>query len=71
MLPLNFSISAKKAKNNTLIILDDIYWSKDMYRAWKEIQKNEKVTLTVDIHRMGLVFFKKEIMVKQHFVIRF
>ncbi|HOU98460.1 MAG TPA: class I SAM-dependent methyltransferase [Bacteroidales bacterium] len=66
-----FDILAKKAKNNTLIILDDIYWSKDMYRAWKEIQKNEKVTLTVDIHRMGLVFFKKEIMVKQHFVIRF
>lgn len=60
-----------KVKNHTIIVLDDIYWSKEMYSAWNEIKKNEQVTLTIDIYRMGFVFFKKEIMAKQHFVIRF
>lgn len=66
-----FETILKKLSNNSVVVIDDIYWTEEMNRAWKEIQKNERVTLTLDIHRMGLIFFKKEIMAKQHFVIRF
>ncbi|MGQ9847708.1 MAG: O-methyltransferase [Bacteroidales bacterium] len=60
-----------KVNNQSVIVIDDIHWSKEMYEAWKEIKKNERVTLTIDIYRMGFVFVKKEIMAKQHFTIRF
>lgn len=60
-----------KVNNHSILVFDDIYWSKEMYKAWNEIKNNEQVTLTIDIHRMGIVFFRKEIMAKQHFVIRF
>lgn len=66
-----FEQMLNKVNNQSVVVIDDIYWSKEMYQAWKEIQKNERVTITIDIHRMGFVFFKKEIMAKQHFVIRF
>ena len=59
----------KNAHNNTVLILDDIYWSKDMTRAWRAIIQNEKVTVSIDTFQWGLVFFRKE-QPKQHFVIR-
>lgn len=46
---------------NTLIVIDDIHNSAEMEEAWKIIRENEKVTLTIDIWRMGLVFFRKGI----------
>lgn len=55
--------------NNSLIIFDDIYWSKDMTQAWQQIIAHPKVTVSIDTFRWGLVFFRKE-QPKQHFVIR-
>ena len=45
--------------NDTVIILDDINYSREMAEAWKMIRLHEKVTITVDIFRMGIVFFRK------------
>jgi predicted O-methyltransferase YrrM len=55
----------------SILIFDDIHWSKEMEQAWEEIKKDEAVTLTIDLFFIGLVFFRKEHKVKQHFVIRF
>jgi predicted O-methyltransferase YrrM len=54
-----FNHMADISGNNTVIIIDDIYCSKEMGEAWNEITLNEKVSLTIDINRMGLVFFRK------------
>jgi predicted O-methyltransferase YrrM len=35
------------------IVIDDIYWSRDMERAWKEIKRQGNVT--VDLYSMGIV----------------
>jgi predicted O-methyltransferase YrrM len=59
-----------KAHNNSIFIFDDIYWSKGMTEAWKEIKEHPKVTVTIDIFQMGIVFFRKE-QVKQHFVLSY
>jgi predicted O-methyltransferase YrrM len=56
--------------NDSLLILDDIYWSEGMTDAWKEIRKHPAVTVTIDLFRMGLVFFRKELS-KEDFLIRF
>lgn len=59
------------AHENSILIFDDIHWSKEMEQAWHVIQKDPSVTLTIDLFFIGLVFFRKENKVKQHFSIRF
>ena len=55
----------------SILIFDDIHWSKEMEEAWKEIQQHQQVTLTIDLFFIGIVFLKKDFKAKQHFTIRF
>ena len=55
---------------DTVFVFDDIHWSKEMDEAWNEIKEHKKVTVTIDLFFLGLVFFRQEI-AKQHFVIKF
>lgn len=57
--------------NNSIVIFDDIRWSEDMFKAWNKIIENEVVTLSLDLYKTGIVFFRKEIKAKQHFVLRY
>lgn len=59
-----------KATEETLLIVDDIYWSKEMKEAWKEIKAHPKVAITVDLFWIGLVFFRKG-QAKEHFKLKF
>ncbi|MCU0408197.1 MAG: class I SAM-dependent methyltransferase [Bacteroidales bacterium] len=65
-----FDLIAKEAGNETVVIIDDIHMNAEMGRAWKEIGMREDVTVTVDIFRMGLVFFRKEV-TKGNYVVRY
>ena len=56
--------------NDSVLIFDDIHWSGEMEQAWKEIQDHPSVTVTIDLFRMGLVFFKKGLS-KEDFIIHF
>lgn len=60
----------QKTNNDSVLIFDDIHWSKGMEAAWKYVKNHTSVTLTVDIFFMGLVFLKKELS-KENFIIRF
>lgn len=69
---LNYFNQCLEFKNdNSIFIFDDIYWSKEMYQAWNEICLNPQVRLSIDLHRLGLIFFKEIFFAKQHFTIRF
>ena len=61
----------KKSTEQSLFVFDDIHWSRDMNEAWTTIKNHSSVTLTIDLFFIGLVFFRKEQKVKQHFTIRF
>ncbi|NVO02811.1 MAG: class I SAM-dependent methyltransferase [Bacteroidetes bacterium] len=65
-----FETCLKYINNDTVLIFDDIRWSKDMKEAWKQIVQNELTVITIDLFFMGLVFFRKE-QPKEHFQIRF
>jgi hypothetical protein len=54
---------------HTFLIFDDIHWSAEMERAWKEIKQHPEVQQTIDFFRVGMVFFRKG-QVKQHFILR-
>ena len=65
-----FNQCLQKAKEDTVFIFDDIYWSKEMKEAWLEIKNNPQVTITIDLFFLGIVFFRKE-QAKQNFVLKF
>jgi len=56
--------------NNSVLILDDIYWSSEMNKAWQYVKQLPQVTVTIDIYRMGIVFFHQG-QSKEHFTLRF
>ena len=64
-----FNQLLNKAHSNSIFVFDDIYWSKEMYRAWQDIIKHPKITLSLDLYHMGIVFFRTE-NTKQDFKIR-
>jgi len=66
-----FSMLISHSNSSTIIILDDIHWSKGMEEAWEAICRHPAVTLTIDLFFIGLVFINPDFKVKQQFQIRF
>lgn len=66
-----FNILLKKINFSSIIIFDDIHWSREMEEAWKIIKDHPAVTLSIDLFFIGIVFFRNDFKCKQHFVIRF
>lgn len=64
-----FNLCLSKITENSLLIFDDIYWSKGMKEAWAEIKENPQVSLTVDLFWLGLVYFRKG-QAKEHFKLK-
>lgn len=56
--------------NNSVLIFDDIHWSKEMEEAWEEIKQYPKVHITVDTFFWGFVFLNTESQQQKHFKIR-
>lgn len=53
----------------SVIVLDDIYWSDGMLDAWKKLQEHPLVTFSIDIYSSGFLFFNKGMKSKQHFTL--
>ncbi|WP_149243321.1 class I SAM-dependent methyltransferase [Dyadobacter sp. 32] len=58
------------ANNDSIFIFDDIYWSPGMTQAWEHIKSHPRVSLTIDLFWIGIVFFRQE-QVKEDFTLRF
>lgn len=58
-------------QEETIFIVNNIHESVITERVWEEIKQNEKVTLTIDLYKIGLVFFRKENLAKTDFVLRY
>jgi predicted O-methyltransferase YrrM len=55
---------------NSVIIIDDIHSSSGMGEAWEEIRRDKDISITIDIHRFGIVFFRGG-MTRSDYVIRY
>ena len=55
---------------DTVFVIDDIYWSRPMGKAWKKLVEQPEVTLSIDIFDAGLLFFNKDFY-KEHYVLEF
>ena len=65
----NYRWLANSLSDSACIVFDDIYWSAEMGRAWKEIKEDPRVTVSIDVFGLGFVFFRKESR-KENFVLR-
>jgi predicted O-methyltransferase YrrM len=66
-----FHLLKPKMKEKSILIFDDIHWSKEMETAWDEIKKDSSISLTIDLFFIVIVFFRKEQLVKQDFTIQY
>lgn len=61
-----FGWIAHSAAENCVIVLDDIFWSSGMTKAWNQIKQHQNVSLSINLFYMGIVFFKPELKQKVH-----
>lgn len=59
----------RMCSDDAVIMLDDIWWSREMAEAWKEIYGWSDVSLTADFFHFGLIWNSKR-MRKEHFILR-
>ncbi|HHB79897.1 MAG TPA: class I SAM-dependent methyltransferase, partial [Saprospiraceae bacterium] len=53
----------------SVIVLDDIYWSEGMAKAWNTLRNDAQVTVSVDMYYFGILFFRKENKEKEHHIL--
>lgn len=54
--------------SNACILIDDIHWSSDMEKAWRNLYTDSRFMLSIDLYRMGLLFCSNR-RVKEHFTL--
>ena len=64
-----FDTLKKYTHEKTILIIDDIHWSKGMSAAWQQIIKDPKVSVSIDSFFCGFLFFHPT-QAKENFVIR-
>ena len=52
-----------------VLAIDDIHYSEEMERAWQELKQDPRVTTTMDLYHIGLVFVDPHYL-KRHYKIR-
>ncbi|MEE2953653.1 MAG: class I SAM-dependent methyltransferase [Bacteroidota bacterium] len=65
-----FKTILKYSHEETIFIFDDIHWSEGMEKAWQYIKKHKKVSCSIDLFFLGIIFLDKEFK-KTHSVVRF
>jgi len=64
------SVLFGNAGKDTIIIIDDIHLTPGMESGWKEIKNSSEVSVSIDLLRMGILFFIENI-AKQDITIRY
>jgi predicted O-methyltransferase YrrM len=65
-----FEACLSRHHEHSVFVFDDLYWSAEMARAWRDIKRHPQVGQTVDLFHIGLVFFRKS-QPKENFTLQF
>jgi len=66
-----FNAAIKNVNTQSILIFDGIHESKEMEANWEKIKIHYEVKLTIDLYKLGIVFFRQEQLEKENFTIRF
>lgn len=64
-----FTMVKSHLHQGSIVIVDDIRWSKGMYEAWIRMKEDEAVEMSVELLDIGILFFRKDLY-KKHFLLR-
>jgi hypothetical protein len=59
-----------KAKADDIVLVKGLHNSAATEALWQQLQSDPRVTLSMDLFDAGLLFFRREFKVKQHFLLR-
>lgn len=59
-----------KLHSGSIVVIDDIHWSKGMENAWNKISGRKEVSISIDLFRMGILIFREDI-AKEHFLLKY
>lgn len=59
-----------KLHEQSILVIDDIHWSKEMNQAWQVLIQHPRVSLSLDLFEGGLLFFNPELK-KEHYILDF
>jgi len=65
-----FNLCMTKTTDRSVVILDDIHWSREMEQAWDDLKKDPRVTASIDLFHLGILFFQKG-QAKEDFVLKY
>ena len=55
---------------NSIVVIDDIYWSEDMHDGWKRLCNHERVVVSADLFEAGFLFFNPGLQ-RQHLLLSY
>ena len=55
----------------SIVIINNIHASKQLEAIWYNLQQHSSITLSIDLFQLGLIFFRPENKIPQHFTIKF
>lgn len=64
-----FDLLARCIGEDGVVAVGDIYWSAEMEEAWEAVKADPRVTVTADLYRCGLAFFRKG-QAREHFTLK-
>ena len=64
-----FTQVLSKCHNDTIILIAGLRQTKANWQDWQMLKEHKAITLTIDLFHIGLAFFRKEQLAKEHFTI--
>ena len=66
-----FNTVMQKVNSQSILIFEGIHQNSQMQACWENIKMNQQVRLTIDVFKLGILFFRTEQREKENFIIRF
>ena len=57
--------------SNDILIIKPLYASPTNKEQWDSLKDDNRVRLSIDLFQLGLLFFREEFIMKQHFILKF
>ncbi len=66
-----FQLVLPKLTAQSIVIINNIHAGEQLESVWHHLQQHNSVTLSIDLFQLGLIFFRPENKIPQHFTIKF
>lgn len=57
--------------SSNIVVVSNIHSSAAASANWKNLYSDPNITLSIDLYRIGLLFFRQEFKEKQHFILKY